>query len=147
MNPNYLPSEAGTYAVRLSVPQPRRLIIGRLGVLNFPAGQYLYIGSAFGPGGLRARIAHHMRRALKPHWHLDYLRQICTVAAVWYVVGRRMECQWAGKLCHVSGVVPIRGFGCSDCNCYAHLFNESNAQPDSIAPAVLGNVKVWHARS
>ena len=35
--------------------------IGRLGQQHFPIGDYFYVGSARGAGGLRARVGRHLR--------------------------------------------------------------------------------------
>ncbi len=34
-------------------------------------GYYIYVGSAWGPGGLRSRIARHIKKDKKIHWHID----------------------------------------------------------------------------
>lgn len=54
-----LSDEPGTYILILKSAVTRRVRVGRLGNLQLCAGYYVYIGSAFGPGGLRARIDHH----------------------------------------------------------------------------------------
>jgi Uri superfamily endonuclease len=77
------------YARLLRVRRSRRVRVGRLGTHAFTAGHYLYVGSAFGPAGLRARITHHMKRAARPHWHVDYLRRMARVVDVRYVAGIR----------------------------------------------------------
>ena len=119
-----IPADPGTYVLVLHVRRSRRIRIGRLGTFILPEGHYLYVGSAFGPGGLRARIAHHTKRAACPHWHIDYLRRVARVVAVWYVVGKRLEYVWARRLIRAqSVVVPVVGFGASDCGCRAHLFH------------------------
>ncbi|HYA22015.1 MAG TPA: DUF123 domain-containing protein [Thermoproteota archaeon] len=41
--------------------------------MAFHPGLYLYVGSARGPGGLRARVARHLRRDKVRKWHIDYL--------------------------------------------------------------------------
>ncbi len=51
----------GTYVLVMRLGRLRRVRVGRLGVQEFPAGLYLYVGSAFGPGGLRARIRASVR--------------------------------------------------------------------------------------
>jgi len=48
-----LPDERGTYILIASVLQMKRLKIGRLGTYDLLPGFYAYVGSAFGPGGLR----------------------------------------------------------------------------------------------
>jgi Uri superfamily endonuclease len=54
-------AEPGTYALLLKLDKQERITIGKLGTFDFPAGYYLYVGSALGPGGLRARLARHRR--------------------------------------------------------------------------------------
>ncbi|HHO76762.1 MAG TPA: DUF123 domain-containing protein [Deltaproteobacteria bacterium] len=39
--------------------------VGKLGSFIFPAGHYAYIGSAFGSGGLHARIQRHIRKEMR----------------------------------------------------------------------------------
>ena len=51
----------GTYALVFRAKRKRRLIIGKLGTLNLQPGCYVYVGSAFGPDGLKARIGHHRK--------------------------------------------------------------------------------------
>jgi Uri superfamily endonuclease len=35
-------------------------------------------------GGVRGRLAHHMRIAGCPHWHIDYLRRHTTLEEIWF---------------------------------------------------------------
>ena len=118
-----VPAVPGTYVLLLECSAPARIRIGRLGMLPLRAGYYLYIGSAFGPGGLAARIRHHRRPAPRPHWHIDYLRRRARLDAVWWVRGQRCEHEWAARIAQMPGaIVPMAGFGSSDCDCAAHLF-------------------------
>jgi Uri superfamily endonuclease len=99
--------------------------IGRLGRFDFNNGYYLYIGSAFGSGGLPARLAHHQQRTrTNPHWHLDYLRPYLRLQEAWSVAcALRMEPIWCMALAAIPRLTtPIRGFGASDSPCPAHLF-------------------------
>jgi len=84
---------------------------------------YTYVGSAFGPGGLAARVGRHLKTKKRRHWHIDYLRRICRVSAVWYAVDSvHREHDWARILMGTHGSqVPVPGFGASDCHCYSHL--------------------------
>lgn len=118
-----LPKEAGTYALLLKLAACQMIQIGRLGELNVQPGYYLYVGSAFGPGGLAARVGRHLRKEKKLRWHIDYLRIACEVAEVWWTCDPvRRECEWASKLRELPGaVIPMPGFGSSDCECVAHL--------------------------
>ncbi len=54
-------------------------------------GRYFYCGSANGPGGLRSRLARHMRRGKSVHWHIDQLTERGTVTGAWTVRNGR-EC-------------------------------------------------------
>ncbi len=67
-----LPEDKGTYVLIASVCQMKRLEIGALGKFDIVPGFYSYVGSAFGPVGLRARIGHHLESTAAPHWHIDY---------------------------------------------------------------------------
>ncbi len=119
-----LPSTGGTYILLMQLDTLTRLEIGRLGVFDFAPGWYAYIGSALGPGGLRARLNHHLKRAARPHWHIDYLRRVAQLRQVWYAVSEaRHEHTWAAALHGLAGAsTPVRRFGASDCDCAAHLF-------------------------
>jgi Uri superfamily endonuclease len=117
-------SEPGTYVLILRLREPTSLSIGRLGRFDLPPGWYLYVGSAFGPGGLAGRLAHHSRPVRRPHWHIDYLRVAAQVRDVWWAIQETpREHEWAGLLAASSVVTPvIPGFGASDCCCRTHLF-------------------------
>lgn len=54
-------AEPGTYALLLKLDKQERITVGKLGTFDLPAGYYLYVGSALGPGGLRARLTRHRR--------------------------------------------------------------------------------------
>jgi Uri superfamily endonuclease len=55
-----LPEAKGTYVLIAFEAHMKRLKIGRLGACDIVPGYYAYVGSAFGSGGLRARIGHHL---------------------------------------------------------------------------------------
>ena len=116
--------QTGTYALVLASTKAAPIRVGRLGSLQLQPGFYVYIGSAHGPGGLRARLAHHLEVTVRPHWHIDYLRAHTTPVEVWYVYDRnRWECRWASCLLRMRGAsVPLTGFGSSDCRCETHLY-------------------------
>ena len=115
--------EAGTYALVLRSSSSMQAKIGKWGILDIRPGYYIYVGSAFGPGGLPARVARHCRQEKSKRWHVDYLREFVTPESVWYSYGPvRYEHDWAAALAKMEGVNPVKGFGCSDCKCEAHLF-------------------------
>lgn len=114
----------GTYLLLLRLEEDREIETGRLGNLFFPRGYYLYVGSARGPGGLRARLARHRGKAKHLRWHIDYLRCHANLIEIWAVESHeRLECLWAQQLAQLSPARPIREFGSSDCRCPSHLFH------------------------
>ncbi len=128
-----LPVAPGSYLLIMRWAIPATIAIGRLGQFAFAAGTYAYVGSAHGPGGLRARLARHLRAAKKRHWHIDYLVERAPVVAVWVEASAgRLECAWAGALAALPGAEqPAPRFGASDCACPAHLFR----LPEGSLPA------------
>jgi len=78
-----LPEAKGTYVLIAFVAQMKRLEIGRLGAYDIVPGYYAYVGSAFGAGGLRARISHHLESTASPHWLIDYLLAVAEPVQVW----------------------------------------------------------------
>ncbi len=117
-----LPAAPGAYALALRLPRARRIVVGALGPVAFPRGCYLYLGSARGPGGIRARLGRHLRGGERRRWHVDHLAAAAEVAGGFAVPGGR-ECALVRRLLAVPGVsVPAPGFGSSDCpRCPAHL--------------------------
>ena len=96
-----------------------RVHIGAKPSAPLAPGCYLYCGSAKGPGGLRARLAHHMRHGKSIHWHIDRLTEAGTVLGAWAFPGGD-ECDLVAALSHLP--VAIEGFGSTDCRkCTSHL--------------------------
>ena len=114
----------GTYVLVLSSRSTDLIQIGRLGALQLQSGFYVYVGSALGPGGVRARLTHHLKLSRRPHWHVDYLRAHTRVEDIWYRLdGQRLEHFWAERISLAEGAsVPLVGFGSTDCGCECHLF-------------------------
>ena len=115
--------QPGTYILILEMEVDHSVQIGRLGTFDLRAGWYAYVGSAFGSGGLRGRLNHHLTPPVRPHWHIDYLRAAATVREVWTVASPTpYEHRWASGLGSLLGAhLPIPRFGASDCRCAAHL--------------------------
>lgn len=113
----------GTYVLLMDQFASQTLVVGRLGRMPVGAGLYAYVGSAFGPGGVQARVARHWAGTTSPHWHIDYLRAAGRLCRVWHTYDTvRRECAWAEALRALPGAsVPLRGFGASDCGCSSHL--------------------------
>ncbi len=127
-------AQPGTYALVMACTDTQQVEVGKLGRLRLRPGFYVYVGSAFGPGGLKARIAHHTRIAVRPHWHIDYLRPALRLIDVWYSYdSERREHQWAKALYHANAAgIPMAGFGASDCSCPSHLFKFNRKPPDRL---------------
>jgi len=113
----------GSYALILCARQPFTLRIGRLGACHGTARHYIYCGSAFGPGGVAARVRHHQAIATRPHWHIDYLRPVTELVDTWYSYAPlNQEHLWTQLFASQRGAsLPFAGFGASDCGCNSHL--------------------------
>jgi Uri superfamily endonuclease len=132
-----LMDHAGSYILFLELKSSRQITIGRFGNFHFPAGAYLYTGSANGPGGIERRVRRHLSKDKPLHWHIDYLRHECDVIGIlvcYQPVGSGIsepdrlpyECFWSQSMASQPGIViPAPGFGCSDCRsgCKAHLIS------------------------
>jgi Uri superfamily endonuclease len=107
-----------SYQLTIEVGAPIRCEVGGLGAIDFPAGAYVYTGSA--RRGFEARLARHVRTIKTLRWHIDYLLAAPGVRIVGIARSRRDECRLnqASK-----GRVLVARFGASDCNagCGAHL--------------------------
>ena len=114
----------GTYVLVLSSRSTDLIQIGRLSALQLQSGSYIYVGSALGPGGVHARLAHHRKLSRRPHWHIDYLRAHTRVEEICYRLDtRRLEHVWAERISLAERAsVPLVGFGSTDCRCESHLF-------------------------
>ena len=134
-------TQPGTYALILQSSAEQRLQIGKLGQLDVKPGFYVYIGSAFGPGGLTARVARHQRKAKKLRWHIDYLTTVMSVEQVWYTLDtNHRECQWSEVLRKIRGAdMPLSRFGSSDCACpNTSMVLSDTAFPARIPPTASG---------
>jgi Uri superfamily endonuclease len=113
------PALPGAYLLVVALPAPLTFTLPQRPETTLAPGRYLYAGSACGPGGLRARLARHMRAEKKPHWHIDRLTEAGTVEGAWVVPGCD-ECSLIASLAALP--VPLPGFGSSDCRrCSSHL--------------------------
>ncbi|MDH3452172.1 MAG: GIY-YIG nuclease family protein, partial [Gammaproteobacteria bacterium] len=99
-----------------------RISIGALGERRFARGYYIYAGSAFAPGGLRARLRRHCTGGRR-HWHIDYLRAHSDLLQIWWTGDTRTrEHDWALELADWLGDSPVDGFGAGDSPLPSHLF-------------------------
>lgn len=128
----------GAYVLHLRLPAARTLVVrrrvrgrwGRGRTFLLPAGDYLYVGSALGPGGLAARVGRHLAAEKALHWDIDFLLAGPDRPAVqaWARASPRrgLECRWAAALARAPGATPVagtregerravHGFGAGDC--------------------------------
>jgi len=123
----HLPTQKGTYIIYGSLKQEIAISVGAMGTLSPPAGRYVYVGSAFGSGGIRARVKHHLTPSPTPHWHFDYIKpHITNQAVLWQTGTDRLECEWVRRLLDLlDATAAVAGFGASDCRsgCPAHLLS------------------------
>ena len=113
------PDAAGAYVLVVSLPAPLAIRLGSTAPSRLPAGRYLYCGSAYGPGGLWARLTRHFRTDKTIRWHIDQLTTQGMVLGAWALAGGH-ECDCVRRLGFLSA--PIDGFGASDCTqCRSHL--------------------------
>lgn len=126
---------AGDYLVVLYVEKDTELSVGKSGMMHFPKGYYVYVGSA--KRNLGQRIAHHRHIRKKMHWHMDYLRKNAKwVGAIPIRTKEDLEHDIARAVGEIAGwAVP--GFGCTDCGCASHLFGFHD-NPLHLPAFVLG---------
>ena len=114
-----MPVEAHrTYQLLIEVTRTVSITIGRLGRFEFPAGNYVYTGSAL--RNFEARIRRHQSAVKKMHWHIDYLLAAPGVRVREVLRHTGVECEINQR---VVGAIPAPGFGASDCRsgCGSHL--------------------------
>ena len=121
--------DTGAYVLLLRLAEMRTLRVGKLGRIDLQPGWYAYVGSAM--QHLSARIARHLRKRKRFHWHVDFLRDAALECrALPLRSSHRRECELAEALS--SCLEPVApGFGCSDCRCRTHLFF-SPTSPSSL---------------
>ncbi|MCF6158270.1 MAG: GIY-YIG nuclease family protein [wastewater metagenome] len=114
--------DRGIYHLIITLPREHAIKIGRLGTFCFPAGFYIYIGSA--QNNLKQRVKRHLQKKKGLHWHIDYLLQYAEVVAVSEHEGNKaMECTLSHKISTIkNAAIPVKGFGSSDCSCISHLY-------------------------
>lgn len=109
---------ARTYQLLIRVSRRVTVTVGRFGTFDFPAGWYVYTGSAV--RNIEARVRRHLSAHKTLRWHIDYLLAQPGVAVrdVLYFV--EPECALNQRQ---TGEIPVPGFGASDCRagCGSHL--------------------------
>ncbi len=121
----------GTYVVLLHAPAAGVMRLGRHGTFRLPAGHLLYVGTAFGAGGVLSRTDRHVLGTGPRLWQLDDLRGFAAPVARWWTHHPSpLEHAWARAAADLPGCLGVApGAGGTDCHstgdrrvCPAHLF-------------------------
>lgn len=138
------PPVKGTYVLHFRLDQ-ERVVDVRSRSYALPPGEYLYVGSAFGSGGLGSRVGRHLAKGQKrKQWDIDFVLAAPLrprILEAWGVAATRntgSECTWAATIFRTIGTVPVvgslegsprtnRGFGAGDCR------RRCGCQQDSVA--------------
>jgi len=113
-----IPALPGAYLLLIELTKVTDVKLRKMRSASLVPGRYIYAGSAYGPGGLKARLSRHMRRIKVERWHIDQLTKTGACGA-WIFPGCN-ECD----LVELNSAlpVPIIGFGSTDCKrCHSHL--------------------------
>jgi Uri superfamily endonuclease len=107
-----------TYQLIIELDRSAWITVGALGRFRFPAGSYIYTGSAM--RAMEARIRRHLSARKKCHWHIDYMLEHPAVRIDQVKRVRTAECR---KNQLTKGEIVAPGFGASDCRhgCGSHL--------------------------
>ncbi len=107
-----------TYQLTISISKPVLIAIGKFGQYNFPAGEYIYTGSA--RQHIDARIARHLRAEKTLRWHIDYLLNVPEASVIKVAQFAEPECEVNQR---TPGMLLINRFGATDCihGCGSHL--------------------------
>jgi Uri superfamily endonuclease len=120
-----IPADPGSYILVGWVDDDFLLASGPFSGQRISSGNYLYSGSAYGPGGLRSRINRHLNPDTKKFWHFDHLKNDLSIEEIWYSTSpKNQECGFIKVILEIDEIsFPILGFGSSDCHerCPAHL--------------------------
>jgi Uri superfamily endonuclease len=111
----------GTYCLLINCGRPQSIQIGKLGVIDFTRGFYLYIGSAL--SGIGRRVSRHLRNEKNKFWHIDYflMSRHVNIEQIFCIESdKKIECRIAKKVGTIAE--SVEGFGSSDCRCRSHLF-------------------------
>ncbi len=107
-----------SYQLHIHVSDSIGIRVGALGLCQFPAGHYVYTGSA--KRNIGARLRRHLSNKKKLRWHIDYLLDHPLTRISEIFTFSINECSLNQRL---EGKAIVSGFGSSDCrnHCGTHL--------------------------
>lgn len=122
-------SRTGAYLLALHLPRIVNLQAIDRSPQSIGPGRYVYAGSAYGPGGINARLRRHLKPAKAVHWHIDRLTTKADDMAA-LAVPDGHECHLVEALLRSRRFgIAVPGFGSSDCRtCEGHLLAASGAR-------------------
>ncbi len=135
----------GVYVLLIRLPRRQTLAIGKT-ARRFDAGWYAYVGRAM--GGLRGRLARHLRTSHVRHWHVDALLAAGQVADVQVrsADAPEVEIALAREVGDWPLAAPVPGFGAGDSPLDTHLFRFARAPSQSLlAGSVLPHLPAMFA--
>lgn len=112
----------GCYCLTIHLKNAKKIKVGKLGMINFKKGYYVYVGSAM--NSLESRINRHLSEDKKLHWHIDYLLKKAEITCIIYNENKKVECELSQFL--KTKTDGVKNFGCSDCECESHLYYFKN---------------------
>ncbi|MFP4560403.1 MAG: GIY-YIG nuclease family protein [Thiohalorhabdus sp.] len=124
-----------TYQLWIRLAEAAEVEVGRLGRCAFPAGWYVYTGSA--RRHRNARLRRHCRPAAEKRlrWHIDFFLAAPGAEIRYIALSGEPECRLNAA---VGGRVVCPGLGASDCRagCGSHLrhLGEDPGLPDLALP-------------
>lgn len=118
MTPSGICELPQTYQLHIKISADLHITIGRLGQFYFPAGRYIYTGSA--KRSMENRLERHRAKDKTLRWHIDYLLNHPDVEIVDIQKFKASECEMNAR---IHGRIIVPGFGASDCRagCGSHL--------------------------
>jgi len=136
--------QKGVYSLIIRLETDTRIKVAKLGRINFPAGFYVYTGSAMGNGAssLRGRIMRHLSNKKKNFWHIDFFLSNKSSKVLGVVFAEAVENKEHDVVSALkdNAKVVCSKFGASDCkrSCGSHLLyldENPNENPEFIKEA------------
>ncbi len=108
------------------VKETHTVKVGALGNVKLEKGTIAYVGSAWGPGGLGARICRHLSKEKKLKWHIDYILSSDKVEITHVIylpnAPKHLEEKLATELAK-KGNIPAKKLGATDTKAPTHLIH------------------------
>ncbi len=107
-----------SYQLHIELREQAVITVGKLGTFTFPAGLYIYSGSA--RKNIEARVARHLSRWKKMRWHIDYLLSHPDAKLIRADLFIETECELNKR---IGGMIVAPRLGATDCRngCKSHL--------------------------